>query len=45
MVPITLFCSKALFIMRWSVDTDPLVVLHAKPLLMEKKVSNLAAPP
>jgi len=31
--------------MRWSVDTDPLLVLLAKSYLMEKEVSNPAGSP
>jgi len=31
--------------MRWSIDTDPLVMLHAMPLQVNKLVANPAALP
>jgi len=36
---------KTSLTMRWDVDTDPLMVLHAKPLLVKKPASDPAASP
>ena len=36
---------KTSLIVRWSDDADPHVVLHDKPLMVKKQMSNLAAAP